>query len=59
LPAAVDGRGLRRKVRVILCQRFPEKGGGLPCRLMRQQAGCGVAAGKNKAVGTFAYCFPA
>ncbi|PHM31281.1 transcriptional regulator [Xenorhabdus mauleonii] len=43
---------------VILSQCFPEKLGSLSCRLMREQSGCGVAAGKDKAVGTFPHRFP-
>ncbi len=31
LPAPVDRRGLWRKMRVTLCQRFPEELGSLPC----------------------------
>ncbi|PHM31350.1 hypothetical protein Xsze_02043 [Xenorhabdus szentirmaii DSM 16338] len=57
LPAPVDRRGLRRKMRVILCQCFPEKLGGLSRRLMREQSGCGITAGKDKPVGTFPYRF--
>ncbi|OTA14058.1 hypothetical protein Xbed_03747 [Xenorhabdus beddingii] len=58
LPAPVDGGRLRREVRVVSGQGFPEKGGGLTGRLVRQQPGRGVAAGKDKTVGTFAYRFP-
>ncbi|PHM28343.1 hypothetical protein Xbud_01351 [Xenorhabdus budapestensis] len=57
LPAAIDGSRLWWEVRIILCQRFPKPFSCLSRRLMRQQASCGIATGKDKAVSTFAYCF--